>query len=185
MKAREERQIRTVSFDYKQEGDERIIEGYFIRFNEPTELFPGIFEQILPEAVSPDINSEDIRALWNHNTQYVLGRTTAGSLSIRVDNSGVWAHIELPDTSYANDVHALVKRGDVNQCSFGFDILDEEMVELEDGNTRFDIKKIKLYEVSVVTFPAYPTTSVSAREYKKAKLERKKADLLKKLKEGR
>lgn len=170
-------QLRTSEMQYNSDNDEMIIEGYFIRFNEPTEIAPGVFEQVLPEAV--DVGISDIRALWNHDTQYVLGRTKNNTLELRVDNVGLWGRIILPQTTYAKDLHALVKRGDVNQCSFGFNILDEDMEERKDGSVLFSLRKIDLHEISVVTFPAYPTTSVSAREAEKARMERQKAKLKK------
>ncbi len=174
-------QTRTVGTKIRQaEGGGNIIEGYFIRFNEPTELFPGCFETVLPEALK-NFDANDLRALWNHNTQYVLGRKSNGTLEAKVDDEGLWAKITLPDVSYAKDLHELVRGGYVDQCSFGFNILDEEPIERENG-LLFALKDIDLHEISVVTFPAYPTTSVDAREqlreYQKIKLGKRKTELL-------
>lgn len=159
----------------------KVIEGYFVLFNEKTELFEGVFEEIAPEAFDNTLDN-DIRALWNHNTQYVLGRNKNGTLAISVDGKGVYGKITLPNTSYANDLHELVKRGDVSQCSFGFNILDEEWTQNTDGTELFRVKKVDLHEISVVTFPAYEGTSVTAREKQRKKtFERKKNELRKRL----
>lgn len=96
--------------------------------------------------------------------------------------------MRLPNTSYANDLLELVKSGYVNQASFGFYIEDEELEELASGDLRWRINKIDLFEVSVVTFPAYENTSVSARsreidEMKKRKLDTKKIELKKRMEE--
>lgn len=182
MERRKGYQLRTAGTVLRQAEDGgNIIEGYFIRFNEPTEIFPGMYEVVLPEALK-NYDANDLRALWNHNTQYVLGRLSNKTLDARVDDKGLWGRIMLPDTSYAKDLHTLVSRGDVNQCSFGFNIIDEYPEEREDGTLMFALRDIDLHEISVVTFPAYPTTSVEAREqlreYKKIMLDRKKAGLI-------
>ena len=101
--------------------------------------------------------------LWNHNTQYVLGRSKNGSLQLKADDKGLFASIKLPNTQYAEDLYSLVQSGDIDQASFGFNILDEELEELANGGYRWRIKDIDLHEISVVTFPAYENTSVQAR----------------------
>ena len=181
MEIRKDYQMRTVGTKIRQaEGGGNIIEGYFIRFNEPTELFPGCFETVLPEALK-NFDANDLRALWNHNTQYVIGRGSNNTIEAKKDDKGLWARIILPDVSYARDLHGLVKDGYVDQCSFGFNILDEELIEREDGTIMFALRDIDLHEISVVTFPAYPTTSVEAREqlreYQKIKLGKRKTEL--------
>ena len=103
--------------------DELIIEGYFALYEQETELWPGSFE-ILSKGSFDKTLSNDIRALWNHNTQYVLGRSKTGSLELKADDKGLYGTIKLPATTYARDLYELVKRGDVDQCSFGFNILD-------------------------------------------------------------
>lgn len=165
--------------------DEMIIEGYFALYEQETELYEGIFEVISKGAFDNTLGN-DIRALWNHNTQYVLGRNKSGSLEIKADDKGLFAIIKLPKTQYAEDLHELVKRGDVDQCSFGFNILDEEIEELASGGYRWRIKDIDLHEISVVTFPAYENTSVQARskqveQLQERKLQEKRSALLKRL----
>ena len=107
----------------------------------------------------------DIRALVNHDATLVLGRTLSNTLRLNVDNIGLYGSI----TINANDQDAMnlyerVKRRDVTQCSFGFDILDQQILERPDGITVFNVRKVKLYEVSICTFPAYENTNVEARK---------------------
>lgn len=167
--------------------DERTIEGYFALYESETELWAGSYEIISKGAFENTIQKNDIRALWNHNTQYVLGRNKNGSLELKADDKGLFATIKLPNTQYAEDLYSLVKRGDIDQASFGFNILDEELEELADGGYRWRIKDIDLHEISVVTFPAYENTSVQAREkqvkeIETRKLQQKKSELQKRLK---
>lgn len=142
----------------------KYIEGYFAVFGGTYELWPGATESIDPKAFDGALD-DDIRALINHDTTLVLGRTKAGTLELKVDQKGLWGRVEINEKDQdAMNLYARVERGDVNQCSFGFDILDEETTYNEDGTVHWTIKRVKLYEVSVVTFPAYEDTSVSARK---------------------
>lgn len=169
----------------EQDDSEFIIEGYFALYEQETELYEGIYEIITKGAFDKTLGN-DIRALWNHNTQFVLGRNKNGTLELKADDKGLFGVIRLPATGYAKDLHILVERGDVDQCSFGFNILDEELEELADGGYRWRLKELDLHEVSVVTFPAYENTSVQARakqveKLKERKLEARKKALEKKL----
>ncbi len=142
----------------------KYIEGYFAVFGGVYELWPGATESVDPHAFD-DTLSDDIRALTNHDTTLVLGRTKAGTLELRVDNRGLWGRAKVNQADAdAMNLYARIERGDVDQCSFGFDILDEETEWHEDGTVHWTIKRVKLYEVSVVTFPAYEDTSVNARK---------------------
>jgi uncharacterized protein len=165
--------------------EELEIEGYFALYEQETELFEGVFEIITKGAFNKTLNN-DIRALWNHNTQYVLGRNKSGTLEVREDDKGLFGLIKLPKTQYAQDLYELISRGDVDQCSFGFNILDEDLEELASGAYRWRLKEVDLHEISVVTFPAYENTSVQARakqveQLEKRKLETKKLALQKRL----
>lgn len=164
-RARKTRQTRTFNgrFAAREEGGARRIEGYFAVFGEQYELWPGATESIDPHAFDEALD-DDIRCLTDHETRLVNGRTTAGTLSLRVDERGLFGStlINEEDTD-ATNLYARVKRGDVSQCSFGFDILEEETERRSDGSVHYTIKKVKLYEVSVVTFPAYRDTGVEAR----------------------
>lgn len=158
--------MRSIAADLKTraEEDEMTIDGYFAVFNSVTELFPGAFEEIAPGAFDKTL-SNDIRALINHDTALVLGRNKAGTLDLKVDSRGLWGSIRInPNDTDAVNLYERVKRGDVDQCSFGFNILQEETDFREDGTVKWILKDIDLHEVSVVTFPAYDATGVQARK---------------------
>ncbi len=141
-----------------------VIEGYFAVFNSNYEIWPGAVEQVAPGAFRNCLAS-DVRALADHDTRIVLGRTTAGTLQLREDEKGLFGTICInPEDQEAMNLYARVQRGDVTQCSFGFDITDEESIYNPDGTCLWIIRDVVLYEVSVVTFPAYAETSVQARK---------------------
>lgn len=149
----------------QQDGQqEKVIEGYFAVYGSETELWPGAFEEIKKGAFD-DTLENDIRALINHNTELVLGRNKAGTLTLEADDKGLWARVVIneQDTDALN-LYARVQRGDVDQCSFGFNIIEESTEFREDGTIKWTIEKIDLHEVSIVTFPAYEATSVQARK---------------------
>ena len=165
--------------------DDFVIEGYFALYEQETELFDGYYEIITKGAFNNTLNN-DIRALWNHNTQYVLGRNKSGTLELKLDDKGLFAVVRMPKTQYAQDLYELVQRGDVDQASFGFNILAEDVEELASGGYRWRINEIDLHEISVVTFPAYENTSVQARakqveQLQQRKLDTKKLELSKRL----
>ena len=165
-----------------------VIACYFAVFNTPTELWPGCIEQIAPGAFSSSL-SGDVRALIDHETRLVLGRTVAGTLTLREDSTGLYGEIKINEhDSDAMNLYARVQRGDVTQCSFGFDIIAEDYVASPDGQTcTWTIRDTILYEVSIVTFPAYEATSAVARaegndnNLKTVRLERRKKELLERI----
>ena len=170
MSKRKERQTRTMDckFNIREDGSEKRREGYFSVFGGLYELWPGATESIDPHAFD-DALSDDIRVLIDHETRLVLGRTTAKTAELRVDETGLFGSVLINEADQdALNLYARVLRGDVSQASFGFDILDETMEEqrTEDGKytVHWTIKKVKLYEVSVVTFPAYRDTEIAARK---------------------
>ncbi|MBQ3603943.1 MAG: HK97 family phage prohead protease [Clostridia bacterium] len=174
------------NFKTREDGEKKYISGYFAVFGQNYELWPGATESIDPHAFDGAL-SDDIRALCDHETRLVLGRNKAGTLTLCVDERGLWGEIEVnQNDSDAMNLYYRVQRGDVNQCSFGFDILEEETEHRPDGSVHWLIKKVKLYEVSVVTFPAYTDTSVSARKadyeaIQKRQLDHKRAEVKKRL----
>lgn len=167
--------------------EEKVIEGYFAVFNQETELWPGAYEEISPDAFNETL-SEDIRALINHDTTLVLGRNTSGTLELREDARGLWGSIKTnPNDMDAMNLYERVRRGDVTQCSFGFDILKEKTEWRDDGNVKWILEKVKLYEVSVCTFPAYEGTGVQARhdevkQHQKRQLEQRKKEVEERIK---
>jgi len=160
------RQARSLQTKFRaaEDNGEKYIEGYFAVFGSNYELWPGATESIDPHAFDEAL-SDDIRALIDHETRLVIGRNKAGTLDLKIDSRGLWGKPTInQDDVDATNLYARVKRGDVDQCSFGFDILDEETEYREDGSIHWTIKKVKLHEVSVVTFPAYEDTSIAARK---------------------
>lgn len=154
----------TAEFTTREDGGAPIIEGYFAVFNSNYEITPGLSESIAPGAFSKSI-AGDVRALINHDTTLVLGRAKAGTLELREDSHGLWGKITInPNDGDAMNLYERVKRGDVDQCSIGFDILSEETEFREDGSIHWTITEIDpLYEVSCCTFPAYEETGIAAR----------------------
>ena len=173
--------------DNNQEAtDKKIISGYFIVFDTETELYPGVREEVSPDALV-GVDLSDVKALIDHDTAKVLGRTKANTLSLSVDSKGLYGEIIVNESDQeAMNLYSRVQRGDVDQCSFGFEILNEEMIQNSDGTVKFIIKSINLYEVSVVTFPAYQETAVEARskqieDAQKRTLQARKDELKEKL----
>lgn len=181
--SREEWQTRSLQtkLETRDEQDgEMIIEGYFAVFNKETELWPGAYEEIAPTAFDKTL-SNDIRALINHDTRLVLGRNKAGTLELKTDSRGLWGRIKInPNDTDAVNLYERVKRGDVDQCSFGFNILSEDTDYREDGTVKWRITEVDLHEVSVVTFPAYEDTGVQARKKQFKQMEQRKLEAKKK-----
>lgn len=186
---REKIQVRNNAskFETREDGEALYIEGYFAVFNSNYELFPGATESVAQGAFC-DALGDDVRALIDHETRLVLGRNKSGTLELREDSHGLWGKVRInQNDSDAMNLYERVKRGDVDQCSFGFEILDEETEYKKNGAVHWTIKSVKLYEVSVCTFPAYEETSVSARkkdfeEIKKRKNEAWRESMRKRMK---
>jgi len=139
------------------------IVGYAAVFNEESEDLGGFTEVIQPGAFR-DVLGDDVRALFNHDPNYVLGRNRADTLALAETKRGLESRIKPPETQWANDLMVSMRRGDVDQMSFGFTVEDDEWKKGDDGVVRRTIKKIRrLFDVSVVTYPAYPQTSVAVR----------------------
>lgn len=186
---RTNRQMRTASTEFQTRDDNGnlSIEGYFAVFNSIYQIAPGLSESIAPGAFDNTL-SGDIRALINHDTTLVLGRTKANTLQLRTDAHGLWGHIDInPNDTDAMNLYNRVQRGDVDQCSFGFNILNEETDFREDGSVHWTIKEVELFEVSPCTFPAYEETNIAARTKERDELLKRKSEvwkekMLKKLK---
>lgn len=175
---KEMRQTRAIASNFKtrEDGEAKRIEGYFSVFNSIYQIAPDISESFAPGAFTETLDG-DIRALIDHVTRYVLGRNLAGTLELREDDKGLWGSILInPNDQDALNAYARVERGDVNQCSIGFDILEENTEVHDDGSVHWTIKKVRLHEVSVCTFPAYQETSVEARKQQKEQIERRRVE---------
>ena len=167
------------------EGESNVISGYAAVFNSKTIIGDWFEEIINPGAFSKAIASGDIRALFNHDWGNVLGRTKSGTLKLEEDERGLKFEVELPNTTVARDLAESMKRGDINQCSFGF-YPTEETWDYSTEPALRTINEVELFEVSVVSLPAYDDTEVSlvrSKELNK-EVEQRKAILnkIKKLK---
>ena len=135
--------------------------GYAAVFEKLSEPMWGFREKIAKGAFSETLN-EDVRALFDHDSKYVLGRNKSGTLFLNEDEQGLRSEIIPPDAQWANDLMVSVNRGDINQMSFGFYTLKDTWEEDQEPPIR-TINKVKLFDVSIVTYPAYPDTSVAVR----------------------
>lgn len=142
------------------------LSGYAIVFNVLSEPIFGLFkERVMPEALEKTLKEDDQLCLWGHDAMYVLGRKSANTLDLRVDDKGLYFEVTPPNTNWARDLVESVHRGDINQMSFGFKVFDERWIQdketiKEHGMPIREILGIKLYEISIVSFPAYSQSSV-------------------------
>lgn len=158
---------RTAQFKTREESEtgDLILSGYFIKFDEVTELWPGYFEVIKREGVEKAIQNADIRALFNHDDSLVLGRTGNGTVILGVDEIGLFGDIIInKEDPQAIGAYARVQRGDVVGCSFGFIPIKIDTEERADGSYLDTILELEIFEVSPCTFPAYPQTEIAARQ---------------------
>lgn len=150
------------------ENEPRVISGYAAVFNSKTTIGEWFEETISPGAFARTITENgDIRALFNHNWDNVLGRTKSGTLKLEEDERGLKFEIELPNTTLARDLVESLKRGDISQCSFGF-IPTNETWDYDAEPMQRTINEVDLYEISVVSIPAYDDTEVSLVRSKEA-----------------
>lgn len=148
----------------REDDGKKRISGYFAVFDGTYELPWGDYESIGRHAFDNTVGG-DVRALINHNTTLVIGRTVNGTLLLRVDERGLWGEIDINEAdSDAVNLYERVRRGDVSGCSFGFDIVKESYTIDPDKRWHWVLEEVELYEVSPCTFPAYPDTSISAGE---------------------
>tara|TARA_B100000519_G_C14261030_1_gene448046 strand:+ start:5027 stop:5689 length:663 start_codon:yes stop_codon:yes gene_type:complete len=141
-----------------------------------SENLGGFREKIDPNAFN-DVLKDDVRALFNHDPNYIIGRSTSGTLSLSVDERGLKYSVNIPETTYGDDLMVSLKRGDITQNSFGFIVEDDSWDEDEDGNTIRTINKVgRLLDVSMVTYPAYPDAEIGKRSFLNYRTEKEKAE---------
>jgi uncharacterized protein len=140
----------------------RKITGYAAVFDSLSEDLGGFREKIDKGAFKETIKNDDIRALKNHNDDYVLGRNKSGTLALSEDTHGLKIDIVPPDAQWAKDLMVSMDRGDIDQMSFGFQTISDRW-ETKDKEEVRTLEEVKLFDVSPVTFPAYPDTSVALR----------------------
>jgi len=162
----EQRIMKMKNAKIREDGGKRYLEGYFAVFGEPYQVWDGWIETIERGAFARYLASgEDTKVLWNHDSNIVLGSTGNGTAVLREDEIGLFGTVEINENdSEAVSAYARVARGDVDGCSFGFDIGRQEEWWDEEGIYHTKITEVDpLFEVSPCTFPAYKATSISAR----------------------
>lgn len=172
-------QLNTRSEDEEQSTS---IEGYAAVFNSQTRIGEFFDEIIEPGAFARSLSENgDVRALFNHNWDNVLGRTKSGTLALKEDDKGLNFKVDLPNTSVARDLAESMARGDINQCSFGFFVTEEAWDYSVEPALR-TIKEVELFEISVVSIPAYDDTEASlVRDKDLGKSVEKRTVLIKKI----
>lgn len=153
---------RCIQAEIRATKDDNKFEGYAAVFNTQAEII-WFREQIKKGAFKNTIKQDDVRALYNHDSNYVLGRNKSGTLRLKEDSKGLLVDIDIPDISYARDLKISVERGDVNQMSFGFNVLKEEWNYEDIDMPLRTLIEVKLFDVSIVTYPAYKETIVGVR----------------------
>lgn len=194
----EHRMLKMKGAKIREDGGKKYLDGYFAVFNQEYHVFDGWIETIAPGAFARYLASGgQTKVLWNHNSDIVLGSTGNRTATLSEDSTGLFGSVELNEMDQdAINAFARVSRGDVDGCSFGFDIGRYEEWWDENGIYHTRITEVDpLYEVSPCTFPAYAGTSISARDrqeadalrerFERAKLRRSetwKAEMKRKLK---
>jgi len=171
----ERRFLKVSELRIKDGGDDKpkTIIGYPAVFNKLSEDLGGFREKISPGAFTETLEADDdVRALIDHDTSKILGRNKAGTLKLEQNTKGLKATIKPPDTQAGRDITTSLSRGDIDGMSFGFRTIDDSW-ETVDGEEIRTLKKVKLFDVSVVTYPAYPDTSVAVRSLDEAREARK------------
>lgn len=155
----------------EREGGVKLMRGYAALFNELSQDLGGFREQIAPGAFTEAIQRDDIRALFNHDPNLVLGRNRAGTLKLSEDQRGLAIEITPPDTQFARDLMVSMKRGDINQMSFAFRVMPngQDWAKDDNGQVVRTIKRAQLFDVSPVTYPAYTGTSIAMRSFNEFK----------------
>ncbi|HUT68670.1 MAG TPA: HK97 family phage prohead protease [Dehalococcoidales bacterium] len=152
--------------EIRSEDDQPKIRGHAAVFNKLSEDLGGFREIIMPGAFTEAIQKDDIRALFNHDPNYVLGRNKSSTLALEEDDKGLAIEIDPPDTQWARDLMVSIKRGDISQMSFAFNIRGKKGEEWDTEEGKTPVRRVistKLYDISPVTYPAYPQTDVKVR----------------------
>lgn len=160
---KDEKEIRNYPIEFRA-TEEGKLTGYASVFNQWSEDLGWFKERVRPGAFKKSIKESDIRGLFNHDPNYVLGRNKSGTLELVEDSKGLKIDIDPPDTQWARDLVTSIRRGDIDQMSFGFNVIKDEWNEEDKKNITRELVEIELFDVSPVTYPAYPQTSISVRD---------------------
>jgi HK97 family phage prohead protease len=149
-------------------ADEKIV-AKIASFDSRSQNLGGFYEKISPGAFKKTIQESDIRALLNHDSNYVLGRVKSGTITLEEREDGLYMNCTPPDTQWARDLMVSIGRGDIDQCSFGFRVIKDSYNE-ENGDIVRSLHEVELFDVSVVTYPAYLNTSAFVRSFNRSDL---------------
>ncbi|WP_158738632.1 HK97 family phage prohead protease [Alteribacillus sp. YIM 98480] len=159
----ERRSFDLTKVEVREEGDKKKVRGYAAEFEKLSVRLWGFREKIRKGAFEKSLREGTVKALWNHNTDMVLGSTKNSTLSLWEDDRGLAFELEMPDTSWGRDALSSIERGDVDGVSFGFEVVADEWDHNNPDEAIRTLIDVRLHEISPTPFPAYPQTSVSAR----------------------
>ncbi len=154
------------SVERRAEGEPIGFKGHAAMFNRRTWIGPkrwGFFEQVAPGAFSKTLGEADVRFLVNHDPNLLLARNKAGTLRLSEDDAGLATDADMAPVSYAQDLAVLLERGDISQMSFAFETVKDQWETLDDDNELRTLLEVRLWDVSVVTYPAYEDTDAGLR----------------------
>jgi HK97 family phage prohead protease len=162
-----ERRAVPTEFEVRSEGGKFNFYGYALKWDARSQNLGGFRERVAQGATAEAIDLDDIRALYNHDPNLILGRNRSGTLRLSEDSTGLHYDVDMPDTTYARDLATSMERGDVSQSSFGFRVKSDgdSWTEDDDGFPLRTLTRISLFDVSPVTYPAYTdsTSGVGSR----------------------
>lgn len=150
-------------FETRAVGKGFVISGYASVFNVRSQNLGGFVETVSNGAFAKTINESDVRALWNHNADHVLGRNRAETLRLAEDSTGLHYEVDLIDSEFNRSLHEQIQRGDITQSSFGFSTIDDGWGFTEDDFPLRTLRQVQLYDVSPVTYPAYLDATIGVR----------------------
>lgn len=159
-----ERRTYAGTVEFRRENDGRVVAtGYAAVFNTLSQNLGGFVEQVAPGAFAQTLTQQDVRALFNHDPNHVLGRMGSASLRMVEDEKGLAYEIDLPDTNTGRDVATLLERRDVVGSSFGFNVISDAWSETAEGFPLRTLNAVSLRDVGPVTFPAYTSSEAALR----------------------
>ena len=164
-----ERRSSVGTVELREEGDTLTATGYAAVFESNSQNLGGFIERVQKGSFTKTLQEADVRALYNHEPDMLLGRTSAGTLRLEEDDHGLRYDIDLPATQLGRDVAELLRRGDLNSSSFGFRTIGDEWTETSDGYPMRRLTEVALRDVGPVTFPAYPAAAASLRSLAESK----------------
>lgn len=155
--------------EFRNEGNRLLATGYAARFDALSQNLGGFVERIAPGAFAKTLKEADVRALFNHDPNMVLGRNKSGTLRMEEDSNGLAYEIDLPDTTLGRDVATLLERGDISGSSFGFRVITDDWAETRSGFPLRTLKEVALRDVGPVTYPAYVDSTSALRSFAEAR----------------